>query len=311
MFIKLCLLYPKRPKSWSADGFKAPKIDSREGGRIVNTNPLRGNRLLGSFQSCLLTNFWAFLGILTTLLLPLSAAPLRIGMDLSYSPFETIDTQGKPCGISVAIAYALGRYLKQEVLIQNIPFIGLIPSLKTGKIDLILSSMTVTPEREKSIAFSDPYLSTGLCLLINIKVPGNTLPELDVKGNTLVVQLGTTGEAYALKHVKQAKVMSLDREATCVLEVVQGKAAAFIYDQFSVLKNWQNNPQQTKANLAPISKESWAIGIRKSDPELKAQVNAFLKAFRAEGGFQQLADQYLGEEQKLFKAQGIPFVFEP
>jgi polar amino acid transport system substrate-binding protein len=235
---------------------------------------------------------------------------LRVGMELSYPPFEIFDEQGKPCGVSVDLAYALGKYLGRDIEIENIPFIGLIPSLKTGKIDLILSSMTVTAEREKSIDFSDPYLSTGLCLLINKRTSGNTIQEIDEKGNTIIVKLGTTGETYALKNVKFAKVMSLDREATCVLEVVQGKANAFIYDQFSVLRNWQRYPKETKANLHPFFKENWAIGLRKSDPELKTQINAFLKTFRAEGGFTQLADKYFKEQQKLFKEQGVPFVFE-
>jgi polar amino acid transport system substrate-binding protein len=236
--------------------------------------------------------------------------PLLIGMELSYPLFETFDAQGKPCGVSVDLAHALGKYLNREIAIENIPFIGLIPSLKTGKIDLILSSMTVTAEREKSIAFSDPYLSTGLCLLINSKTQGDTIEQMDAKGNIIVVKLGTTGEAYALKNVKTAKVMALDREATCVLEVVQGKANAFIYDQFSILKSWQKNPQKTKANLRPFVQESWAMGIRKTDTELKDQVNAFLKAFRAEGGFKEFADKYFKEQQQLFKDQGVPFVFE-
>jgi polar amino acid transport system substrate-binding protein len=248
---------------------------------------------------------------LLALISPLSAQPpLVIGMELSYPPFETFDAQGKPSGISVDIAKALGNYLNREIKIENIPFIGLIPSLKTGKIDLILSSMSVTLKRKESIDFSDPYLATGLCLLINIKTEGSTFEQIDVKGNTIVVKLGTTGEAYALKHVKNALVRSLDREATCVLEVVQGKASAFIYDQFSILKSWQNNPQTTKANLRPFVEENWAMGIRKSDPELKKEVNAFLTFFRAKGGFKELADKYFQNQQELFKAQGVPFVFE-
>lgn len=236
--------------------------------------------------------------------------PLNIGMELSYPPFETLDAEGQPSGVSVDIAYALGKYLQREVKILNIPFVGLIPSLKSGKIDLILSSMSITPEREKSIDFSDPYLSTGLCLLINIHTKANTIQEMNEEENTIVVKLGTTGEAYALQHLKDAKVMSLDREATCVLEVVQGKADAFIYDQFSVLKNWQKYPKQTRTNLTPFHRENWALGIRKTDPGLKIQVNEFLKSFRAEGGFKKLGHKYFSEQQKIFKEQGIPFVFE-
>ena len=64
------------------------------------------------------------------------------------------------------LANALGKFLGREVEIQNIPFDGLIPSLQTHKIDLIISSMTATAERAKTIEFSDPYLKTGLCLLV-------------------------------------------------------------------------------------------------------------------------------------------------
>ncbi len=236
--------------------------------------------------------------------------PLIVGMELSYYPFETIDTQGKPWGVSVDLAEALGTYLNRQVKIENIPFVGLIPALKSKKIDLIISSMTITPERQKSIAFSHPYLATGLCLLINKKTLGETVEALDEVGNKIVVKIGTTGEVFARKFFKNAKVMSLDRESSCVLEVVQGKCNAFIYDQFSILKDWQKYPDATRANLRPFIEEYWAIGLRLDDKDLLPQVNNFLQDFRQKGGFQDLADKYFEKEQKLFSEQGVPFVFD-
>src|SRR4051812_37554598 len=85
---------------------------------------------------------------------------LRIGMELSYPPFEMTDEQGRPTGVSVDLAQELGKALGREVKIENIPFHGLIPALQTSKIDLVISSMTATPERAQSIAFSEPYVST-------------------------------------------------------------------------------------------------------------------------------------------------------
>src|SRR5262245_14406744 len=90
---------------------------------------------------------------------------LVVGMDLSYPPFETIDEKGKPTGISVRLAEALADFLGRPLRIENIPFVGLIPSLQNKRIDCIISSMTDTPERRQSIAFSDAYLSIGLALL--------------------------------------------------------------------------------------------------------------------------------------------------
>ena len=108
------------------------------------------------------------LTLLLALTLPAPAAEkkLLVGMELAYPPFEMRDERGEPAGVSVDLARALGAALGLPVEIQNLPFDGLLPALKTGKIDLILSSMTATPERAQSIDFSEPYLQTGLCLLV-------------------------------------------------------------------------------------------------------------------------------------------------
>jgi polar amino acid transport system substrate-binding protein len=228
-------------------------------------------------------------------------------MELSYPPFETINTQGKPCGISVEIAYALGRYLQRDVSIENIPFIGLIPSLKSGKIDLILSSMTKTEEREKSISFSDPYVTIGLCLLISKKSDLQGISQADSPERKITVKRGTSAETWANEHLKNARVITLDQESSCILEVVEGKADAFIYDQFSIYRAWQKYPQTTRANLTAFQTESWAIGLRQQDTALRDQVNAFLQEFRAQKGFSLLADKYLKKEQEAFQSLGVPF----
>ncbi len=235
--------------------------------------------------------------------------PLRVGMDLSYPPFETIGPDGQPAGISVELARGVAQHLGRPVEIQNIPFTGLIPSLKSGKIDLIISSMTATPERAKVVAFSDPYLTTGLAALVPAGSKAENLADLDQSGNVIVVRQGTTGEVFARQSIKQARILTLEKENACVLEIVQGKAAAFIYDQMSVFQNAKRNPEQTRALLAPLQTESWAVALRPDDTAQLATVNAFLKKFRAEGGFDRLARQYLSEEKAAFAAQGIPFFF--
>src|SRR5258708_5459355 len=85
---------------------------------------------------------------------PKSSPKLIVGMELAYPPFEMTDPQGRPTGVSVDLARALGKFLGLEIQIQNLPFDGLIPSLQTRKLDLIISSLTATPERAKSIDFA-------------------------------------------------------------------------------------------------------------------------------------------------------------
>ena len=233
--------------------------------------------------------------------------PLIVGMELAYPPFEMTDPAGKPTGVSVDLATDLAKSLGRPVVIQNTAFDGLIPALKTGKVDLVISSMTATAEREKSIDFSDPYISTGLCLLLKKDSTAKGIADLDKEGVKVAVKKGTTGHIYATNNLKKAQVLVLDKESAAVLEVSQGKADAFIYDQMSTYQNWQRNKETTQAILEPFQKESWAVGIRKGNDELKTQVNRFIKEYREKGGFEQLGERYLKEMKDEFKRLGSAF----
>ena len=235
------------------------------------------------------------------------AKPLVVGMELAYPPFEMTDPSGKPTGVSVDIATDLAKSLGRPVVIQNISFDGLIPALKTGKVVLVISSMSATSERAKWIDFSDPYISTGLCLLLKKDSTAQGIADLDRQGVKVAVKKGTTGHLYATHNLKKADILVLDKDSAAVLEVSQGKADAFIYDQMSIYQNWQRNQATTRAILEPFQKEAWAVGIRQGNDELKGKVNAFIKDYRAKGGFEQLGDRYLKEMKDEFKRLGSAF----
>jgi polar amino acid transport system substrate-binding protein len=240
---------------------------------------------------------------------PASHKQLIVGMELAYPPFEMTDAQGQPTGVSVDLAKALGKELGREVEIQNVAFDGLIPSLQTHKIDLIISSMTVTAERARSIAFSGPYLKTGLCLLVGKNSSIQSIQDADQPGKVLAVKRGTTGHIFAMDKIKNAKVLVLDKEDACILEVIQGKADAFIYDQISTYENWRRNQETTRALLKPFQEESWAIGLRQDDDALRQQVNQFLKDYQARGGFEEVGNRYLKDQKEAFRKLGYPFYF--
>jgi polar amino acid transport system substrate-binding protein len=93
------------------------------------------------------------------------------------------------------------------------------------------------------------------------------------------------------------------------LEVVEGKSAAFIYDQMSIYQHWQKNLTTTRALLKPIQEEHWAIAVAPGQDELRQQINAFLAHFRQQGGFDRLGQKYLSQQETAFKQMGVPFVF--
>ena len=237
------------------------------------------------------------------------AKPLVIGMELNYPPFEMTDATGNPTGVGVEMARALGEYLHRPIDIQNMPFEGLIPALKTGRIDLVISSMTATDERRKSIDFSDSYLNTGLAILAKKSSPIQSIADVDKPGMIVVVKTGTTTADYVRDHFKNATMLALQQDTACALEVVQGKADAFLYDQMSIYQFAKKNPETTRGLLEPFQKESWAIGIRKGNVDLEKQVNAFLADFKAKKGFDALGDKYLKDDKEAFRKMGFPFYF--
>lgn len=233
---------------------------------------------------------------------------LRIGMDLSYPPFEMQDKAGDPDGVSVRMAEELARHLGRPLRIVPMDFSGLIPALKTGNIDLILSSMTATEERAKSIDFSSPYAFTGLALLVGRDSKLCSVEDLKLPGRSITAKAGTTGETWAIRNLPDAKRVVFEDQTACVLEVAQGRADAFIYDQLSIFRYAAENRETTRGLLSPFVEESWAIAAAKGNVALLEQVNDFLADFRARDGFGELGERYLKDEKKFLEEAGIPFL---
>jgi len=238
-----------------------------------------------------------------------SRKKLIVGMDMTYPPFEFKNEKGEPDGVDVKIAEALAESLGMELKLEAYAFDGLIEALKAGKVDIVISAMTATDERRKSIDFSDPYVFTALAMLVQKESPIKSLEDLKKPGVRIIAKIGTTGESFTREALPQAALTLRDDEVVCVKEVGNGAADAFIYDQLSIYNHAKNNAEKTRAILTPIREESWGIGIKKGNDELRGRVNAFIKEFRDKGGLAKLADKYLVEERKLLEGMGAPFIF--
>lgn len=234
---------------------------------------------------------------------------LRVGMEASYRPFEYKNEKGELDGVDVRIAEALAKHLGLALKIGEYTFPGLIPALQGDQIDCIISAMTATDERRKSIDFSDSYVFTGIAMLVHKDAPIQSAEDLKKPGLRIVAKIATTGESYAREFLPQAKLRVLDEEGNCSDEVAKNLADAFIYDQLSIYGHWESRQETTRALLKPIREEQWAIGIKKGNDELRTKINAFIKDFRDKGELNKLADRYLAKEKKLLKEMGIPFIF--
>ena len=234
---------------------------------------------------------------------------LVVGMELAYPPFELKDEIGQPKGVSVDLATALGEHLGQNVEIRDQAWVSLIPSLQKGGIDCVISSMTITPERAEAVDFSDPYVSNGICMLVPKEGEVKSAEDLKQPGRTISCKLGTTGHLWAQEFLPDAKLIVLEDSGNCALEVVQGKADAFLYDQVSIYQFWKRYPEQTDAILKPLRSEVWGIAVKNGNTELLTEINTFLNDYRESGGFDRLGDKWLKEWKVSFEELGVSFVF--
>ncbi len=236
---------------------------------------------------------------------------LVVAMELAYPPFETKDTAGDPTGISVDIIKAFGEEYGMEVEIVNTAWDGLIPSLQTDLADVVISSMTITEARQEEIDFSVPYANSLLAILANSDSEIESIDDLNQEGMTVAVKTGSTGHIFAQNNLPNAKLLVLADESACVTEVATGSADGFIYDQLTIYRNNQANPDTTKAVFIPFQDpEQWGIAVKKGNTELLEQLNAFIPAYQESGGFDALSEKYLSEEKAVFDELGFKWFFD-
>lgn len=236
---------------------------------------------------------------------------LRVAMELAYPPFETKDDAGNPSGLAVDFIRDFGATYDYDVQIENTAWDGLIPSLQTNKADLVISSMTITDERKESVDFSDAYAMAQLAILANANSGITSIDDLNQPGKKVAVKTGSTGDVYATKHLTNAEIVRLSDESACVTEVVQGKADGFLYDQLTIYRNHQANPDTTEAVFIPFQDaEEWGIAVKKGNTELLNQLNEFIAQSKTDGEFDRLTEKYLSEEKKAFDQYGFKWFFD-
>ena len=125
---------------------------------------------------------------------------LHVGVEMAFPPMEFHDELKKPAGADVEIAYALGKALGVEVELVNMAFDGLIPAVQSGQVDVLISAMTVTPERSAQIDFV-PYLEMGSGILVIMGNPLRIMRPESLCGRTIALQEGTS-QVAALKSIR-------------------------------------------------------------------------------------------------------------
>ncbi|HVT35149.1 MAG TPA: transporter substrate-binding domain-containing protein, partial [Nevskiaceae bacterium] len=173
----------------------------------------------------------------------LKSGELRVGLEAGYMPFEMRDKKGDIIGFDVDLARLMAKYLGVKVKLVNTQWDGIIPALLTDKFDLLMGGMTITPERNLQVNFTDPYITIGQSVIINKKNAGEikSYRDLNDPKYTVVTKLGTTGDIAAHKYMPRAKIKEFESEADAATEVRNGRADGYVYDlPYNVVYTAQN-----------------------------------------------------------------------
>ncbi len=209
---------------------------------------------------------------------------ITIGVKTDYTPYGFIDKNGNNAGLEIDIA----RYLTKEILgsEDKVEFVSVVASnrielLKQGKIDLVIATMTITPERQQQINFSEPYYSAGTGLLAR-KDSGISTWE-DLKGKKVC---GIQGSFYNKNLTEMGiEMVNFSGTAEAYTALKDGRCLGFAYDNSALVgkllePSWSKDWHQA---LPVILSQPWGMGIRKGDEAFLETVDDIILKMEADG----------------------------
>ncbi len=218
---------------------------------------------------------------------------LTMGTNATFPPYEFIDEDNNIVGIDAEIAAAVAEKLGMELEIKDMAFDSLITAVSSGSIDVVLAGMTVTPEREESVNFSESY-ATGIQVVI-VKENSDIATIDDLEGKKIGVQSGTTGDFYCADDYGEENIARYDNGALAVAALQNDQVDCVVIDN-EPAKAFVEANEGLKILDTEYITENYAAAIAKENTELLEKFNAALAELKAEGKLDEIIGKYIKAE---------------
>ncbi|MDA0692801.1 MAG: basic amino acid ABC transporter substrate-binding protein [Nitrospinae bacterium] len=241
---------------------------------------------------------------------PAKDSPARqkivMATDTNLIPMAYINDQNQLTGFEPDLIKAIADHAGFDVEIISVAFPGLFGGLITGKFDLVMSSITILEERKERMAFSIPYLQSGLALVVRKDQPGiQSVEDLRDQNLTVGAQRGTTAYFYLEKY-PTLKIKGYDAHGHAVTDLINGKIDGVLGESTGTLyyKNQQKDYfKKIKMVGEILTEEFYGIVFRKDEKALLAKVNAALTALLEDGTVEKLHAKWnLGDAAQVPKS---------
>ena len=226
----------------------------------------------------------------------LQRGELVVGTAGNMPPLNMTTKEGELIGYEVDLAKNMASAMGVRAKMEVMPFAELLPALQSGKIDLILSNMTITPGRNLKVAFVGPYFESGKAFLTKIKTiatadePG----DIDAKNTRLVALKGSTSQAFVEKAISDATLVIANDYDEAVKMVLEDKVHAMVADYpICVVSVFRYPDQGLLSVVTTLTYEPIGVGVPAGDPLLVNWVENFLGIAEKVGFFEELKNKWL------------------
>lgn len=222
----------------------------------------------------------------------------KVGSDAAYAPFESQNEQKQVVGFDIDVLTAVAAKGGFKIEVVNTPWEGIFATLNTGDRDIVASAVTITDERKQSMDFSEPYFEAKQLIAIgkNSKVSKFD----DLKTLKVGVQTGTTGDEAVQKLLGKtnSNIKRFESTPLALKELESGGVEAVVADNGVVVNYVANNGAAGLKTIddPSFAKEYYGFAVKKGNAELKAKIDAGIKAIQADGSYKTIFEKYFGKK---------------
>ena len=228
----------------------------------------------------------------------LDSGELRVGISADLPPLNMKSKAGEIVGFEVDLVEALAHAMGLEARLVEVPFAKLIPSLEAGDVDLVISGMTITPERNARVAFVGPYFISGTSVLARSKTITEVdyTDDLDKPGRTYAALEGSTSAQFVEEVLSQSKLLTVSDYDTGTRMVIDGDADAMVADHLACkYAIWSYPEAGLSAMRTPFTVEPLGIALPPDAPLLLNLVENYLRTLESTGLLMQFKAKWLAD----------------
>ena len=237
-----------------------------------------------------------FMMIISTL--SFAAKKLYVGTNAEFKPYEYLEGD-EITGFDIDFMNAIGKEIGYEVQWVNMGFDGLLPALQMNKIDAVIAGMSQTPERQKAVDFSMPYMFTKSEHYVIVNENSPIVKKEELKDKKVGVQIGTIQEEFTIALGGIPQIYNAWTGA--LMDLQQDKISAVIIADVSGNAYLANMKGLKKVDVVIDNQPGASIAFRKGETELVKSVNEAILKLRDDGTYLQLLEKYFPERAEDFK----------